>query len=524
MTAPAPAVPRGTTTASGNLVELLEDTARLLGRAGHTAYVTGERTHSFGQVYRDAARVAAAYTAHGLGRGDRILLALPDGIDFVHAFLGALRIGAVAVPVNAMLHPDELRRAAEIAEPAAIVSAPEFTWLAEPLGIPVVAPHELRAPDGPPPPYAECTPDTPAFAAFTSGTTGAPKLCFHTHGDAQILDAAAGAALGLEADDVAYSVPRMNFAYGLGNSLFFPLLRGSATVLTSSRLAPGDALEVLEKNGVSVFYSQPTFFAHMLAHPDAPRVLAGLRLAVVAGEVLPRSLERQLRAILGERLVNVYGTTEIGHALLANRAGSAREFTLGRVLAPYRARVVGEDGRELPPGTEGRLQLAGPTIGPGVARGSDAPLRLAPHEWYSTSDAATVDEDGFVTVHGRLDDVEIVAGINVHPAETEDTLMAHPAVKEAAVCSVRRDSGASELRAFVVLREDVTEQEAATVPGELLTAARGALTWYKVPHEVVLVPSLPRNPTGKLLRRGLRALAARQQQPQEPQQPQGAPS
>ncbi|MGW1777314.1 class I adenylate-forming enzyme family protein [Streptomyces sp. NPDC002104] len=508
--APASAAPRGRTSRSGNLVELLEDTARLLGRTGHTAYVTDGGGHSFGEVYRGAARAAAAYTAHGLVPGDRILLALPDGTDFVHAFLGALRIGAVAVPVNAMLHPDELRRAAEIAEPAAVVSGPEFTWLAEPLGLPVLAPHELSGPDGAAPPYAECTPDTPAFAAFTSGTTGAPKLCFHTHGDAQILDAAAGAALGLGADDVAYSVPRMNFAYGLGNSLFFPLLRGSATVLTSSRLAPGDALEVLEKNGVSVFYSQPTFFAHMLAHPDAPRVLGGLRLAVVAGEVLPRSLERRLRAILGERLVNVYGTTEIGHALLANRDGSAREFTLGRVLAPYRARVVGEDGGELPPGTEGRLELSGPTIGPGVARGGDAPLRLAADEWYSTSDAATVDADGFVTVHGRLDDVEIVAGINVHPADTEDILMAHPAVKEAAVCSVRRASGASDLRAFVVLREGVSGERAAAVPGELLAAARSALTWYKVPHDVTVLPSLPRNPVGKLLRRGLRALAARQ--------------
>ncbi|WP_425247602.1 class I adenylate-forming enzyme family protein [Streptomyces sp. NEAU-NA10] len=494
-----------TQVSSGNLVELLEASARAHGRLERTAYIDDGVEYSFRAVFEGAEQAAAAFAGRGLGLGSRILIALPDGMDFVWAFLGALRIGAVAIPVNSMFHPDEMARAARVAEPAAVVASSQFEEL---FTAPVLTADRLLGSGGAVPRFADCSPGTPAFAAFTSGTTGGPKLCFHTHADPEILDRAAGEAIGVTEDDVCYSVPRMNFAYGLGNSLFFPLLRGAVTVLSGRRLAPADCLALLARHGVTVYYSQPTFFAHMLGHSEAAEVLGGLRAAVVAGEVLPQALERRLRAILGERLLNVYGTTEIGHALLVNGAGAYREFTLGRVLEPYRLRVVDEAGQPVAPGIEGRLELAGPTIGPGVAHGSDAPLRLAPQEWYATSDAATVDPDGYVRVYGRLDDVEIVGGINVHPTEIEDRLMEHPAVKEAAVCAVRRDSGVSALRAFVVLRAGVDAESAHGVRQELLATAEATLTWYKVPEDVVFVPSLPRNHVGKLLRRTVRAQAA----------------
>lgn len=496
----------GVRATSGNLAELLELTARERGWMERPAYLVGDRVYRFEDVHRGAARVAAGLRERGVRAGDRVLVALPDGIEFVWTFLGALRAGAVAVPVNTMLHPRETARAAEIAEPALVVSEPEA---AGNFAVSAVAFEELPAgPEGPGADHAPCTAATVAFAAFTSGTTGGPKLCFHTHGDPPVLDAAAASAVGVRGDDVSYSVPRMNFAYGLGNSLFFPLLRGGAAVLTPQRLSPGESLAVLERYGVSVFYSQPTFFAHMLGHPGAPRVLGGLRRAVVAGEVLPESLERRLREHLGGRLVNVYGTTEIGHAVLANVPGEQREFTLGRALPPYRVRVVDDAGRPVPAGVEGRLEVSGPTIGPGVERGGREPARLMSGQWFTTSDAAVMDAEGYVRVHGRLDDVEIVGGVNVHPAEVEDLLMEHTAVEEAAVCSVRQESGGTALRAFVVLREGLGEADRDAVRDELLAAARAGLTWYKVPQDVVFTAGLPRNPTGKLLRRSVRAMAS----------------
>ncbi|MEU4744262.1 AMP-binding protein [Actinosynnema sp. NPDC023658] len=481
---------------SGNLVERLERLAHDRGWLERSAYHDGTATYRFVDVYEGAGRAAAAYSARGLGVGSRIALVLPDGIDAVWAFLGALRIGAVAVPVNSTLHPAELRRALVVAEPDAVVCEED------PGGPPaeVIAPADLRV-DGVVP-CAPVTPETPAYAVFTSGTTGEPKLCFHTHGDPGVFERAIGSVVVITPDDVTFSVSRMYFAYGLGNSVFLPLHGGGATVLSRARATEADALRIIEERGVTVFYGQPSFYARLVRHPDHA-VLSGLRLAVVAGEVLPDVLEERLRRLLGWRLLNVFGTTEIGHAVVANAIGHSRHRTIGRILPPYRMRIVDEEGAEVPPHVPGSLEVAGPTIAPGVSRGGDPPARTG-DSWYPTGDAATVDEAGYVRLHGRVDDVEIVGGQNVHPAETEDFLMRHPAVREAAVCSARRGTGVTTLRAFVALEEHASPEE---VRAELLAGAHASLTWYKVPEDVVFVTELPRTPTGKLRRRDIRAMA-----------------
>lgn len=485
--------PREEQGGTGNLVDRLERLARDHGWQARPAYHVDTETYRFADVYEGAGRAAAAYAARGLGVGSRIALVLPDGIEVVWAFLGALRIGAVAVPVNSTMHPDEVRRALEIAEPDAVVSE----GIAGP---DVIAPRDLWA--GGVAPCAPVTSDTPAYAVFTSGTTGDPKLCFHTHGDPGVFEQAIGSVVGITPDDVTFSVSRMYFAYGLGNSLFLPLHRGGATVLSRERATEDDALRIIKTRGVTVFYGQPSFYARLLRHPDHES-LARLRLALVAGEVLPDVLEARLRRVLGDRLLNIFGTTEIGHALVANGIGRSRDHTIGRILPPYRLRIVDGTGAEVPAGAPGALEVAGPSIAPGVTRGSDPPSR-AGDSWYPTGDAATVDEDGYVRLHGRLDDVEIVGGQNVHPAETEDLLMRHPDVREAAVCSTRRESGVTTLRAFVALQDDASPE---AVRAELIAAAHESLTWYKVPEDVIFVPALPRTPTGKLRRRDIRAMA-----------------
>lgn len=491
------------TSSNGNLVEQLEWLARANSWLDRPAYIVDEKTHLYREIYVGAGRAAAGFTACGLGVGNRVLLALPDSIDLVYSLLGALRAGIVAMPVISDLHPDELRRAAEVAEPDAVVCEPE---LAGYFPYPLISPGRLQT-DRPLPPYAEFPPDTPGLGLFTSGTTSDPKLCFHSHGDLSIYDQAIGSIIGVTPADVCFSVSRLYFSYGLGNSIFLPLFRGGTTVLSPERATEETALSLIREHGVTVFYGQPSFYARLLGHPDHC-LLASLRLAVCGGEVLPNALERRLRQLLGERLLNVFGSTEIGHAVLANSTTDYREFTVGRVVEPYRLQIVNELGEVVPPDIEGFLEVAGPTIGLGVPRGSDPPQRTG-DSWYRTGDVATVDEDGFFRIHGRADDIEIVAGANVHPTEVEDLLMTHPAVREAAVCSARNATGVSALRAFVVLNGDA---EPDTVSAELIAAAKQALTWYKVPEEVVFVPALPRNPTGKLLRRQLRAMAANSEQ------------
>ncbi|MFE3781108.1 class I adenylate-forming enzyme family protein [Amycolatopsis sp. NPDC059090] len=497
------------------MVELLEHTARVHGWSERSAYLANGLVFQHAEVYKRAGRAAAALAAQGVDRGSRVLIALPDGIDFVTVFLGAMWIGAVAIPANVLLHPAELARAAEIAQPAVVVCESETAAVLT--GHRVLAPETLRDSEYAVPPFAACEPGSVGFALFTSGTTGDPRLCFHTHADPLVINQAAGAAIGAGPDDVCYSVSRMYFAYGLSNSLFFPLLRGAAAVLTTARADAPAALATIAQHQVSVFYGQPSFYARLL-EADGHDQLGRLRVAVAGGEPLLPVLERRLRVLLGDRLLNMYGTTEIGYAVTANGPGQIVEGTVGRVMAPYRVRVVDDDDAQVLPGDEGRLQVCGPTISPGVERGDEQPRRLGADEWYTTGDAAVIDGEGVVRVLGRADDIEIVGGANVHPGEIEDLLSTHPAVSEVAVCSVWRREGVSTLRAYVVVKDswndaradvaDARKHEAyEAVRRDLLDRAAAALTWYKVPEDVVFTAELPRSGTGKLLRRTLRAMA-----------------
>ncbi|MGI5453801.1 class I adenylate-forming enzyme family protein [Streptomyces sp. CA-249302] len=493
------AAPAETAPADANLAARLEQLAREKGWLERTAYLQGTHRYSYGEVYDRVRRTAGALRALGVGRGERVLLALPDSVTFVVTFLAVLRIGAVAVPVNTFFHADELRSSEEIAEASIVVSD---AALREEFRGRTVTPRDLTEADddsaGAPEPVPS---DAPAFAVFTSGTTGAPRLCFHDHGDARHFDRAIGGVLSLRQGEVSYSVSRMYFAYGLGNSVLLPLQRGASAVLTPERADETIALSVLQRHGVSVLYAQPSFYARLLAHPDA-QVLGRLRLALVAGETLPRPLEDRLRRILGPRLLNICGTSEIGHAVLANGPDEIHPYSLGRILPPYRVRVVDDAEVPVPAGEVGRLQIAGPTIGPGVRRGSLPPHRLAPDEWFTTGDSARLDEDGLVWLFGRVDDIEIVAGANVHPTEVEDLITGIAGIREAAVVAVRRPGGVTSLRAYVVT-EPGTGRPAALAKAVRATA-EAALTSYKVPEDVEFVDALPRNSTGKILRRVLR--------------------
>ncbi|MEU6142099.1 AMP-binding protein [Streptomyces sp. NPDC047081] len=495
----APAAPAGTAPADANLAARLEQLAREKGWLERTAYLQGTHRYSYGEVYDRVRHTAGALRALGVARGERVLLALPDSVTFVVTFLAVLRIGAVAVPVNTFFHADELRTSEEIAKASLVVSD---AALREEFRGRTVTPRDLTAAVGDPADAPEpVASDAPAFAVFTSGTTGAPRLCFHDHGDALHFDRAIGEVLSLRQGEVSYSVSRMYFAYGLGNSVLLPLQRGASAVLTPERADESIALSVLQRHGVSVLYAQPSFYARLLAHPEA-EVLGRLRLALVAGETLPRPLEDRLRRILGPRLLNICGTSEIGHAVLANGPDEIHPYSLGRVLPPYRVRVVDDADEPVPAGEVGRLQISGPTIGPGVRRGSLPPHRLDAGEWFTTGDSARLDADGLVWLLGRVDDIEIVAGANVHPTEVEDLITGIAGIREAAVVAVRRPGGVTSLRAYVVT-EPGTGRPAALAK-TVRSTAEAALTWYKVPEDVEFVDALPRNSTGKILRRVLR--------------------
>ncbi|MEU4703994.1 class I adenylate-forming enzyme family protein [Nonomuraea dietziae] len=491
-------------TAIDNLAEHLARTAREQGWLERPAYLADGAVHRYADVFAGADRMAANLSASGVRRGERVLASLPDGMDLIWTILGTLRLGAIVALVNTDLHPDELRQTAELAGARLTVADPR---VADVFDGPTVTPAMIRAEQDQAavPPAADCARDTPGIALLTSGTTtGRPRLCFHTHGDPHVFDSAFGRVLDLRPGDVSLSVSRMYFSYGLGNTLFYPLLSGSAAVLTPRRPTPAEALAAIRDLGVTVFYAQPSFYARLLAEPDLSP-LAGLRLAVTAGEVLAPALEGALREVLGGRLLNVLGTTEVGQVFAASPPSETREGTVGRALPPFRIQLVDDEGEPVPSGAEGNLQVAGPTIAPGIGSPAESP-RHGESSWWPTGDTATMDDDGYLRVLGRADDIEIVGGQNVHPAEIEDVLARHPLVLEAAVCSTRAQDGTSKLLAFLIAKGD--ESDHATIRGELADAAKKQLTWYKVPSEIVFVTELPRTSTGKLSRRDLRARAA----------------
>jgi fatty acid CoA ligase FadD22 len=476
-----------------NLVDALRAGADAGGWLDRPAYEVDGAMLTHAAVYDGAARVAGALAGSGVRPGDRVALVLDDGPDFVLAFLGAAHAGAVAVPINPRLHPDELRQVLGAAGPALVVGRPGFSAA----GFPVTT---FAALDGAEPvPVTPRAVDDQVYATFTSGTTGVPRLCPQLHGDPIIHHRSfAVPALELGPDDVVHSVSKMYFAYGLSNSLFFPLLSGSRVVLNPEAPLVDDVLAIVDKYNVTALFAVPTFYSRLIAHPGSDR-LANLRVAATGGEVLSPALEERLMEVLGERLLNGIGSTEVGQAFTHNTRAARRIGTAGRPLPPYEVRVVDDEGEPVDPDVLGRLQVRGPTITLGVHEDGTAKRT---DDWYATGDLASIDPDGYVTVTGRLDDIENVGGIKVHPLEVEHLLASHDSVREAAVCAAADDDGAVRLRAYVVRTDGPLDD---TDLADALTAlARRHLTAYKVPREIVFVPSLPRTGSGKLRRHVVR--------------------
>ena len=486
-----------------NLAGALAARAADQGAGDRPALLVGGTSISSSQVHDGGARTASLLLGEGVRRGDRVLLVLPDGAELVWAFLGAVRLGAVAVPVNPLLPADDHRALADDCSPAAVVCseelAPRFAGRRI-VGRRSVASSVVASDPLPPEPVGA---DDPAYALYTSGTTGAPRAALHRHGDPLVHFAAfAEPALHLGTNDVVLSVSKMHFAYGLGNSLFFPLLAGAGAVLHPGRPTPEDIVALVARHHVTVLFAVPTFYANLVRRDPDPASLASLRVAVSAGERLTAALAERAAEILGCPLLDSLGSTEVGQAFVGGGLDGGRPGSVGRALPPYEIAVRDDEGRDLPPGVVGMLWVSGPTL---LLEYLDRPTATAAAfdgRWLSTGDRASIDSDGFLFHHGRADDMEMVGGITVAPQEIEELLSVHPAVSEVAVAAVADGYGASRLLAFVVPARGAGDERLAD---ELLELARSRLAAYKVPRSVTFVEALPRTPTGKLRRFVLRS-------------------
>lgn len=485
-----------------NLAVNLESLAQSRGWGERPAFHCPDRTWTHAEVHDHSHAAARFMSDAGVGPGDRVLLAATDRIELVWALLGAVRAGAIAVLVNPLLtEADHGFMTLDSSPTLVLCDAPLVSRFAR--FAPTRALDELSQAGGATFPPVLVPADAPAFAQYTSGTTGPPKAALHRHSDPAGYHAAMAAeVLELRSDDVVYSISKIYFAYGLGNTVVFPLFSGCSAVLEPAKPTVERVGALVAHHRATVLFAVPTFYAGLVAHGDVA-LFDSLRVVVCAGETLQPALYTRARSWLGREILDGLGSTEVGQTFISNKPGQSRAGSIGTVLAGYEAAVRDEAGNVLPTGETGSLWVRGDTVTLGYLNRPDAPAPRSADGWCLTGDRASVGEDGYYYHHGRLDDIEIVGGINVSPLEVEAVILEDPAVVEVAVVAVVDDIGASRLRSFAVLKPGVEWSPA--LENDLLDQVRSRLAPFKVPRSIIPVESLPRTSTGKLRRHVLRS-------------------
>jgi benzoate-CoA ligase family protein len=515
-----------------NACEYLLDRRLAAGDGQRTALTGPAGEFSYARLHDRVCRTAAGLRAVGVEPEQRILMVMSDSPAFVVVYLAAMRVGAIPVPVSTMLRADgvaELLRDsrarflaitgefAAVAESAA-AAAPELAGvLADvPLAASPRPVHQLDdlAAFAPDESVYDTTADSPAFWLYTSGTTGTPKGAMHRHGSVQAVCETYGTqVLGITPLDRCLSAAKAFFAYGLGNSVLFPLSVGAACVLLPSPSRPDLIADTAVKYGATLFFGGPTFFANMLRAGLPADALGGVRLAASAGEALPAALYRRWTAHFGIDIIDGIGMTEMLHIFLSNKPGAVRAGTTGVAVPGYDLKLVDEESGQpiSQAGVPGTLYVRGASSATGYWARYDASRLVFQGEWLRTGDTYVRDPDGYYECLGRTGDMIKASGIWVSPMEVETRLLSHPAVAQAVVVAAPDSDGLEKPVAYVLLGSG----EAAT-ESELIEYCREGLPSFKRPRAVVFTDGFPTTATGKIRRVDLRSMAASVLAPAKP--------
>ncbi len=493
------------------------------GRGGEIAIECGEARITYGEVQQQVNRLGTALRRLGVRGEQRVLLLLHDGPEFVYAFFGAIKIGAVPVPLNTLWKAADYEHVIRDSRAAALIVSDALLPAIEaiPLATRRALGHIIVVGDGSSHAYtsyrawvrdgedtldAEATHrDAPAFWLYSSGSTGAPKGCIHLQHDMMVCAQLFGQGiLGIRQNDRTFSVAKLFFAYGLGNALYFPFSVGATTVLWPGPPTPSHVYAVIERHRPTVFYSVPTGYGMMLAHSGAFD-LSSVRVAVSAGEALPEALLERFRARFGIDILDGIGSTEALHMFISNRPGAIRPGSSGTVVPGYDARILDDDGLRVATGEVGNLWISGDSVCAGYWNQHEKTKDTIEGHWLRTGDKYTLDADGYYWYAGRADDMMKVGGQWVSPIEVENAIIAHAAVLECGVVAHEDHDALVKPIAFVVLRDGI--EGTPELARELQQFVRGRLAEYKRPRWVEFLPGLPKTATGKIQRFRLRELA-----------------
>jgi benzoate-CoA ligase len=488
------------------------------GRGEKTAFIASDATLTYDGLRRQINRMAHLLRDLGVRREDRVLLVLDDTTVFPIAFLAAMRMGAVPVPVSHLDTAANFRHFVEDSYAEVVVTdAPTLPRLQEAL-----AGHdELRFVtrggagagvtelDGglaaqsdeldPAPTHR----DDPGFWLYSSGSTGRPKGVVHLHHDIQVTcEAFARQVLGLREDDVTFSTTKLFHAYGLGNGLTFPLSLGATSVLMTGPTRPEPILATLREHRPTVFFSVPGLYGALLRDPAADGCLESVRLCVSAAEALPPVTLTGWRERFGLDIVDGIGSTEMLHIYCSNAPGRIEPGTTGRPVPGYELRIVDEDGTVLDGPAVGGLEVRGDSCAAYYWHQHEKTKRSMRGEWFASGDRYERRPDGAYVYVGRNDDMLKVGGLWASPVDMENVLIAHPRVRGVGVVGVMLD-GTSRIAAYVECDGEGDD----ALADELRGLCREHLRRYEYPHVVEFVDALPRTLTGKVQRFRLRALA-----------------
>lgn len=494
------------------------------GRGQRVAIECGERQVTYQQLFEMVNRAGNCLRKLGVRIEERVFLLLLDLPEFAASFFGAIKIGAVPVPINTLLKSadynyllnDSRARVAIVSESLLplikTIPRQSLKFLETIL---VVGTEmwpgsfnftEALSESSPALEAAETSKDDAAFWLYSSGSTGRPKACVHLQHDMVVSsEAYAKGILNISESDRCFSVSKLFFAYGLGNGLYFPLSVGATSILLSEAPRPERVFEVIERFRPTLFFSVPSNYASLLAHMchgSRDFDLSSVRWAVSAGEALPAVIFHRFKDRFGVQILDAIGSTEALHMFIANRPGHARPGSSGQVIPGFEARIVDENNRQLAAREIGNLIVKADSVCAYYWNQHEKTKDTVEGHWLRTGDKYYQDDDGYFWYAGRSDDMLKVSGVWVSPIEIESVLLEHASVLEAAVVARPDEQQLPRTVACVVLRDGFAQTTA--LASELQDFVGTRLVSFKRPHQIEFHTELPKTATGKLQRFMLR--------------------
>ena len=491
------------------------------GRGASSAFVYEDRTLTYADVQDLVDRTGNALLELGVRMEDRVLMLCLDAPEFIGTFWGAIKIGAIPVPVNTLMRTADYRYFLDDSRAkVAVVSGPLLGEAAPALAEARYLRHVLVA-GGAPGKYlsyeqhvAKASPkltaaatsrDDAAYWQYSSGSTGFPKGAVHLHHDMVICCETYGKqVLAMRPTDRVLSAAKLFFAYGLGATGFLPMAVGARALLYPPRPTPEGMFELITRYRPTIFFGVPTLYAAMLAVKEAESRFdtSSLRLCVSAGEALPDELYKRWGDRFRVEIIDGIGTTEIGYIFISNRPGLSRPGSTGLPVPGYELAIVDDEGLPVSQGEIGNLRVKGDSTMAYYWNKHEKTKETLFGSWIQTGDKYHQDEDGYFWYCGRADDMLKVGGIWVSPVEVEATLVRHPAVLEAAVVGAEDTDRLVKPKAFVVLKAEASGS--AALADELKAFVKDKIAPYKYPRWIEFVTDLPKTATGKIQRFKLR--------------------